>query len=151
MQALQKDHFPRYALLALYFKNYVVRFRQRRGKDFRMKAIQSIVTRVVREKMRVGVGILAMPVGRICRLGHWLKRFNRERLRLLRELWNNFVLVTLKPNDGGQLNLHASPEATFIERYQQALEGRRIGGLDASYRGAVRMDEPRMTNKKTVS
>jgi hypothetical protein len=84
MQALQKDRLPRYALLAMYFKNYVVRFRQRRAKNFRMKAIQSIVTRVAMEKIRVGMGMLAMPVGRIGRLGHWLKRFNRERLRLLR-------------------------------------------------------------------
>ncbi len=110
-----------------------------------------MVASMVREKIRVGMGMLAKPVGRIGRLGHWLKRFNRERLRLLRELWNNFVLVALKPSDGGQLNLHASPEATFAERYQQALEGRRIGGLDASYRGAVRMGDPRTTNKKMLS
>lgn len=140
MLALQKDRFPRYALLALYFKNYVMQFRQRRAKNFRMKAIQSLVTHVAKEKIRVGMGMLSMPIERIGRLGHWLKRFHRERLRLLRELWNNFVLVTLKPSDGGQLNLHASPEATFAERYQQAMEGRRIGGLDASYQGAVRME-----------
>lgn len=151
MLALQKDRFPRYALLALYFKHYVMRFRERRARAFRLKAVQAMVASMVREKIRVGMGMLAKPVGRIGRLGHWLKRFNRERLRLLRELWNNFVLVALKPSDGGQLNLHASPEATFAERYQQALEGRRIGGLDASYRGAVRMGDPRTTNKKMLS
>jgi len=92
-----------------------------------------------------------LAVAKIARLGQWLKRFNRERLSVLKELWNNFVLATLKPSDGGQLNLHAAPEATFAERFQAALEAGSVGSLENYFRGAVRMGDLRMTNKKSMS
>ncbi len=113
IQALKKDCFPRYALLVVFFKDYVMRFRERRARRLRLSIVEALVTRAARQRIKCCVRNSKLAVAKIARLGQWLKRFNRERLRILKELWNNFVLVTLKPSDGGQLNLHAAPEATF--------------------------------------
>jgi hypothetical protein len=121
IQVLQKDCFRRYALLALYFKDYVIRFRARRANAMRTLALRSLVVKTARARLTEGVERLALPVRRITKLGHWLCRHHALRLRILKDLWNNFVLVTLKPSDGGQINLHVSPDATFRERFQAAV------------------------------
>lgn len=55
MQALQKESLPRYTLLALYFKNYVIRFRKRRAATFRQRVVQALVGRAVRLRIAEGV------------------------------------------------------------------------------------------------
>lgn len=48
IQALKKDCFPRYALLVVFFKDYVMRFRERRAQRFRQRIVEALVKRAAR-------------------------------------------------------------------------------------------------------
>lgn len=76
MQNRQKEKCPRYALLALYFKNYVIKFRARRRQALRKAVVEAIVSSVLREKIRVGLAKLAPKVRRLGKLREWLHCFN---------------------------------------------------------------------------
>lgn len=84
MQALQKECFPRYALLALYFKNYVIRFREKRAKTMRAKVVQAMIISTSKQKMQSGIARLKLPIMKLSRMGQWVNRYNRERLRILK-------------------------------------------------------------------
>lgn len=117
-----KDKCPRYALLALYFKNYVMKFRARRRQALRKTVVSAMVASVLKEKIRVGLAKLAPKVRRLGKLREWLHCYNTERIKILRELWNNYIIASFRTIDGGMINLHNfSAEATFGEKFAAAV------------------------------
>ena len=116
LQQLKQSNIRQFFLLSKYVKRYVIRFRLRKKERSRALVVDSIGKQYLKFRMKVGLVFIHQKVLPLSKLAEWHSNYNKVRKRLMKQLWNNFILSTFKVRDGVQF--YFAPSNTTISFHQ---------------------------------